>query len=177
MCGLLTKNKSYCSRQCAEKGKFGRKRPDLIIRNKQPRSDGWRENQRISHTGKKQSEETKVKRSKKLKDYYATHPEAKAKLARNVWDKYTSKIAGTSWRKIRVEALERDSYKCQKCGNTKKRLIVHHIDWRGKRRNVPTSEWNNAMDNLITVCITCHNRIHRHKSSDYRQRYKEKIAP
>lgn len=171
----------YCSRECAEKAKFGRKRPDVTERNKAD-NPVWNkdslEKMRASLTGKKQSDETRIKRSKSLKKYYRDNPEAKERLRSAVWEKYTSKIAGTGWTKIRLKVLDREGYKCQNCGEDKRtRLLVHHIDWHGKRRGVSSKDWNNSMSNLQTLCYKCHNQIHRHKSADYKVRLEKKIAP
>jgi hypothetical protein len=58
---------------------------------------------------------------------------------------------GTEWRKIRLIVIKRDNYKCQLCPNTE-RLQVHHIiPWRDTHDNSP--------ENLITLCIYCHQRI------------------
>lgn len=150
------------------------KRPDVVLRNKianPMRDDVAREKMRQSLLGRKQSEDTKLKRALRLREYYATHPEAKAKLAKTVWEKYTSKIAGTSWLKISRTIRERDGYTCQSCGeSTRARLLVHHLDWRGKQRGATAKQMNNDPSNLITLCHKCHNSIHRHKSLDYRER-------
>lgn len=56
-------------------------------------------------------------------------------------------------------AFERDGYKCQKCGSTKN-LLVHHIDGSG-------AEWsdkaNNSLENLQTLCRSCHIGLHHRK--------------
>lgn len=49
-----------------------------------------------------------------------------------------------------LKVLERDGYKCVRCGFSDK-IVVHHKD---KNRN------NNQMDNLITVCKSCHAFFH-----------------
>lgn len=175
LCSNQTKTitRKYCSVTCSRKSMYGRKRPDLAIRNKvnNPMSDRRNvEKMRLALTGREQSDEEKLKRARSLKKYYADNPEAKAKLAQNVWDKYTSKIAGTGWQKISKRIRERDHYTCQQCQKTDKKLLVHHIDWKGKRRGVPTHKWNNEDSNLVTLCYKCHNSIHRHKSNDYLQR-------
>ena len=57
----------------------------------------------------------------------------------------------------REKVLERDGYKCVKCGNThKKSLIVHHIDGLG----YTSTKKNNNMDNLETLCLSCHSYVH-----------------
>jgi hypothetical protein len=49
----------------------------------------------------------------------------------------------------------RDGYKCQNKGCEKgdKRLHVHHIIWR-------SNNGGDEPENLVTVCVTCHNKIH-----------------
>jgi len=54
-----------------------------------------------------------------------------------------------AWQEIRAEVLERDEYKCSKCGRSLSSLDVHHIKARrhGGMDNV---------ENLETVCRDCH---------------------
>lgn len=75
----------------------------------------------------------------------------------------------SAWRKLRQEILERDHHECQVCksdgkvtlgssnssSDTGHTLIVHHIkpiEFYPNDRLTP--------DNLITVCLNCHNAIH-----------------
>ena len=61
-----------------------------------------------------------------------------------------------SWLRARTAALQRDGYACQRCGAPKatKTLHVHHI--------VPRSHGGpTTLDNLITVCESCHPIIER----------------
>lgn len=54
--------------------------------------------------------------------------------------------------RVRNLVLDRDESKCQICGkNLLKMQNVHHID--GDKEN-------NDMNNLITLCSTCHNKVH-----------------
>ena len=63
------------------------------------------------------------------------------------------------------EILERYDFKCQSCGMTQEqhiiifgsRLIIHHIDGKGRT----SEDTNNDMNNLIPLCRNCHARIHR----------------
>lgn len=57
------------------------------------------------------------------------------------------------WRKVREKALERDGRRCQECGGDYE-LHVHHI--------TPLSEGGRPydMDNLKTLCRTCHRAKH-----------------
>lgn len=73
------------------------------------------------------------------------------------------------WRKRRKwdgnwwKALQRDNFTCQLCGlktypsqwTGKKRLVVHHLDGTGEHR-----EKNHKMDNLRTLCASCHKLFH-----------------
>jgi len=55
----------------------------------------------------------------------------------------------------REYVLFRDNYKCQHCkGKTKdSRLEVHHIIYKSKGGS-------NKQDNLITLCSSCHKKVH-----------------
>jgi len=69
---------------------------------------------------------------------------------------------GPNWGSQREKCLERDDYRCLRCGMTEdehkeiysKSLVVHHI--------VPLRTFNrdfesaNDLDNLATVCVECH---------------------
>lgn len=52
---------------------------------------------------------------------------------------------------VREEAIKRDGNACKDCGLTIRRLIVHHID---------EDKSNNDLDNLVTLCQSCHMRRH-----------------
>lgn len=56
----------------------------------------------------------------------------------------------------REQVLERDGYKCTKCGSPDK-LVVHHLDGNGRGHPNP----NNDLSNLTTRCRGCHANDHR----------------
>ena len=61
-------------------------------------------------------------------------------------------------KKLRYEVLRRDAFRCKVCGRSAEEdahvtIEVHHIDPFGYG-GVTTS------DNLITLCKTCHDRVH-----------------
>ena len=58
-----------------------------------------------------------------------------------------------SYKELHVAILGRDGWRCQYCGS-RRDLQVHHIRSRGLLGD-------DAEDNLITLCATCHQRIHR----------------
>src|SRR6266852_3450517 len=59
---------------------------------------------------------------------------------------------------LRLACLMRDSYTCQQCSKRNVRLQAHHIVFRehgGK----------DTLANLLTLCETCHSRLHEGKST------------
>lgn len=63
------------------------------------------------------------------------------------------------WRKVRLLALERDNYLCQRClkqGKLTKAKIVHHI-----KEVKDYWELRLVLENLESTCFPCHNREHK----------------
>jgi len=98
-----------------------------------------------THTGIKMSEESKDKLRKqrigKLNPAYI-HGHNHNHI------RYMAGFTG----KLREQIKKRDNYACQRCGNTIKKLHVHHIDH---------DPIHNDPNNLITWCISCHMIHHR----------------
>lgn len=66
-----------------------------------------------------------------------------------------------AWKKCRSLALIRDNYLCQeclKCGDITPAVMVHHIK---EREDHP--ELALVLDNLISLCNSCHNKEHPEK--------------
>jgi len=64
--------------------------------------------------------------------------------------------------KTRMEVLERDTYKCRKCGwhyGKWNPADPRHLELHHKKPHVEGGE--NEEDNLITLCIRCHDEVHR----------------
>lgn len=59
--------------------------------------------------------------------------------------------------KTRPIVLERDGYKCTKCGKNKK-LCVHHIKGDGLTSSIKDKD--HTPNNLVTLCTSCHSRLH-----------------
>ena len=55
-----------------------------------------------------------------------------------------------------LECLQKDGFRCRKCGSNKS-LIVHHIDGSRKCGRV---KMNNCPGNLVTLCRPCHAEAH-----------------
>lgn len=74
---------------------------------------------------------------------------------------YTSK----KWRAKRQHILNRDGYLCQECkkyGKHTEAKIVHHIK---EIDEAPELKMKNF--NLVSVCASCHNKIHPEKGGHY----------
>lgn len=54
---------------------------------------------------------------------------------------------------VKSAVLSRDNYTCQICGAKNTQLQVHHIRFRSK-------SGSNRMDNLVTLCKECHDKVH-----------------
>lgn len=61
-----------------------------------------------------------------------------------------------NWGELRLKVLERDQYKCRRCGANLRGVFyreVHHI--------VPLARGgSNFMSNLISLCSECHDKQH-----------------
>jgi len=57
--------------------------------------------------------------------------------------------------------LERDGFQCRLCGGDGSRLVVHHIDGTGASEGHRNVNSNDAPENLVTLCDSCHYRIHK----------------
>ena len=72
---------------------------------------------------------------------------------------------GPTWLEQRRVCRKRDNYTCQRCGlleeELETELTVHHIKLF---REFPSSDEANHIDNLITLCSTCHTFVHSNKN-------------
>lgn len=66
---------------------------------------------------------------------------------------------GGNWKR----ALDRDNRTCQQCGAKPETVHVHHIDGLGS--NLPPEQQNNELENLVTLCASCHARVHREREA------------
>jgi hypothetical protein len=61
-----------------------------------------------------------------------------------------------SYYNVKQYILDRDNYTCQNCKATDTKLHVHHIVYRSKGGTDTPS-------NLITLCISCHDKVHNNE--------------
>lgn len=69
---------------------------------------------------------------------------------------------GKRWERVRAAALRRDKYQCQWCkryGRNRQATTVHHIK---HTEDYPELVYN--LDNLVSLCSSCHNKAHPEKS-------------
>ena len=62
-----------------------------------------------------------------------------------------------AYRELCREVLERDGWRCQSCGRTED-LQVHHIKPRSRLGD-------DSAENLIALCVKCHQDAHGHSAS------------
>ena len=96
-------------------------------------------------------------------DYYAKRWKEQEEWLRK-WQEYRNRhearpkrsyyeyMHSEEWRKKRLKVLKRDGFRCQMCG-TAKNLRVHHINYEHLGTDA-------ELDDLITLCDTCHTQIH-----------------
>ncbi len=80
------------------------------------------------------------------------------------WKGGVDEYYGDNWAEQRRKVLQRDNYECQRCGITQSEhrsqndigLDVHH---RQPIRTFQSPENANTLDNLVTLCRSCHNTI------------------
>lgn len=74
------------------------------------------------------------------------------------WESYTAYLSTDAWRMIRAKVLKRDNNLCQGCLENPA-TQVHHLTYE--------HVFNEFMHELISVCKSCHDRIHdTHKEDE-----------
>jgi len=104
-----------------------------------------------------------AKQGERLRRFYHETPDGQALIAR--YRKEMRLLGNPAWKheeyapgftkSLKRRVLHRDGHKCRLCGTeriTKGWLVIHHIDG---------SKNNHDLDNLITLCKSCHMRVHR----------------
>lgn len=67
------------------------------------------------------------------------------------------------WRRLRKARFEKDGYRCIKCGSAMY-LCAHHTTYDNM------GDFDKELDDLITLCATCHTKIHEADFNAWRQR-------
>jgi DEAD/DEAH box helicase domain-containing protein len=89
--------------------------------------------------------------------WLALNKEMVEKLSQQGLWNYSANRYGPTWRKQKQAARERDGFTCQNCGAVEddRAHDVHHIT---PFRAYETAEDANRLENLTTLCPTCHRR-------------------
>ncbi len=68
---------------------------------------------------------------------------------------YSEKLKNPKWQKKRLEISERDNWTCQICSDSESEFIVHHKNYeKGK------DPWDYDNNDLISLCVNCHEKEH-----------------
>lgn len=67
---------------------------------------------------------------------------------------YSDLLKDPRWQKRRLEILSRDKFTCQRCGDTKSTLHVHHGYYSKGMR-----PWDYDEATMFTVCENCHEDV------------------
>ncbi len=78
---------------------------------------------------------------------------------------YNKQLKSKEWASKRLEILERDNYKCIRCG-IDNNLEIHHLNYI-KNRNA----WEYDNSDLITLCHRCHTETHKKKDNDLKEEF------
>jgi hypothetical protein len=78
---------------------------------------------------------------------------------------YREKLRDGRWQQLRLRVMERDRWRCQSgvCvahNNPRVMLVVHH-----KRYIAGHEPWDYSPDDLITLCVKCHDSIHQNEET------------
>lgn len=58
-----------------------------------------------------------------------------------------------------LNAVKKANGRCEKCGS-KKNLVIHHKDNKGRNYVEKRLKLNNNLNNLIVLCVSCHSTLH-----------------
>lgn len=84
----------------------------------------------------------------------------------------------SKWARKRKKILKRDRYLCKNCkryGKMSEASVVHHVF---PCEHYPEYEWED--DNLISLCVKCHNAMHDRDSHELTQlgiEWKGRVSP
>ena len=106
----------------------------------------------------------------KYRDYRIKNKEKIKRIQKDYRKNNSSKFRKTIYKCVnnvrfggnRDAVLERDNWQCQECGINNiqhiilfgKGISIHHEDGLGRNSKNP----NNSIDNLITLCLSCHQK-------------------
>lgn len=88
----------------------------------------------------------------------------------NKYESYQEYLASEEWKQKRALVLERDKHRCRRCGAKGYGTILHvHHMW------YPQNWGEESIDDLITLCDSCHKEVHERLNAIKRQKEEERI--
>ena len=177
ICGQLfnsrVKTAKCCSKKCGDKS-YNLRNSDKIKSHLLKNKDKIKK-QRAEYYQKNIEHERE-----NCRKWYANHKESEIeknsqyrKEKKELFDWYHNKDRFNGMKNI---ILDRDNHKCCICGS--KKLVVHHIDGTGytTRLRLNLKESNNNIENLITLCPSCHHILHRWQLKNKHLKTREDIV-
>jgi len=100
-------------------------------------------------------------RSCRRKQYYADNKERENRLCRENYHNNNGRVKMLErWYSGNYhKRLKKDGGKCVFCGDHND-LTIHHKDKTGKKSVGTYKKSNNKLDNLVTLCRSCHTKLH-----------------
>lgn len=151
----------YCSNNCKSKA-WRNRNPERVIEVRKKSYELHKE-QILERDKYKYWNGGKEKSNQWSKNWYNRNKKRRSEYTKKyrtynkkLFDKYKD-IERFGGNKQKV--LERDGNKCILCTETQK-LHIHHIDGSGGSHIRGYENVNNSMENLVTVCFSCHRKIH-----------------
>lgn len=85
--------------------------------------------------------------------YWATH-----QPSQDWWKEYGKYLRSIPWMALRQKAIERDKYRCQRCGApvTLANAHAHHLSYEGYNKT-----GHSSLDEVTTLCRDCHHEVHQ----------------
>lgn len=103
--------------------------------------------------------------------HYAEPDGSRCSQCAGLAPKSKSKGTTTAWRKARLLALERDGWKCTRCGKTQAQakaeglgLEVHHLAASSRTPGRSIDRDEHPVDELQTLCRACHQLTYKRKT-------------
>lgn len=132
--------KVYCSRLCRRLEYEKNNRQQIKERRKKHYQENIEKERRLCAEWYKKNRESEIIKNREYR-----------KMNRELFNWYHNK---DRFGGVKEKILKRDNFQCRICSSEK--ICVHHIDGTNYlKKNV-----NNELENLITLCNSCHHKLH-----------------
>jgi hypothetical protein len=79
---------------------------------------------------------------------------------------YSKSLRDPRWQRMRLQVMERASWRCEWCGDGEHELQVHH-GYYGKSHGVRRPPWEVPLEVLYCLCDACHEKAEVAKQALY----------